>query len=416
VTLVSLLLLRNHNELVVDAFSTGAGGCDGGTAAVGGLHLDTSNGRPVESGTLTDGAIRVTIGTQVLSETAVTDVPIGQDLLISVDALDLAYLGILVRLEAPVGVNTAGALLPGPNTQGTDVCAAPIVGITHTDSTEKEMITGTIRFDEEVLNVALDVSIVFVNSGAVSGYVYGRLNVNFRNTPVASPVASPVVSPVVPISLPVAPSPIIPPIDPPITAPAAIPTPVGVPATEPPSTEPTASNEPSLVPSNTSDNPVISPVAPISLPVASPIVPPVVPPITIPAAIPTPVGVPSNTPTNVPSNSPDQTTENPVISPVAPISLPIAPSPAFPPVGPPMMAPAAIPTPVRVPVTALPFNTPNPTPEQFGKGKMAGGMMMKHSSKGKGKSKCGMMMMMMMMRGKGSGMMMMMDGSRHLGR
>jgi hypothetical protein len=233
-TLVSLLLLlSHHHELVVDAFSTGAGGCEGDMAAAGGLHLDTSNGRQVMDGTLADGDIRVTIGTQVLSETTATDVPIGQDLLITVDALDISYLGVLVRLEAPTGVDTAGALLPGSNTQNAGVCTAPVLGITHTDSSEKTMVTGTIRFDEEVLNVALDVSIVFVNNAQGSAYVYGRLNVNFRDTPVAPPVAAPVASPVAPIASPVAQPSVVPPIAPPVKAPVVRPAPVKAPVVRP---------------------------------------------------------------------------------------------------------------------------------------------------------------------------------------
>jgi hypothetical protein len=175
----------------VNAFPSGAGGCAGGMAAVSGYHLDTAGGRPVISGSLFKGAITVQIGSTVLNGTMlVGDFPIGQDLPLSIDASSVEYKGVLVRLEAPTGVNTATTLLPGTNTKMAPVCMDPIIGITHTNNNTKSTSTGTIRFDEEVLNVVLDITVVFQNDAEFSIYAYSRVTANFRDlsTPVMTPV------------------------------------------------------------------------------------------------------------------------------------------------------------------------------------------------------------------------------------
>ena len=254
-----LLFLFRYHDLVVDAFSTGAGGCNGGMAAAEEFHLDESNGREVRGGALIDGEIVVSIGGQILTVTNAIDVPIGEDLLLSVNAEDIEYKGVLVRLEAPSGVDTGGALLPGANTQVAQVCSDPIIGITHTDSATKSMSTGTIRFDEEVLNIALDITVVFENS-VVSAFVYDRLLVNFRAAPVASPTTTPVAAPVAPIATTDAPT---------------TPTPVLVPVA-----------------------PVAPPVAPIASPVA-----PVAPPVST-GVTDSPTDLPTSAPLDVPVPAP----------------------------------------------------------------------------------------------------------------
>lgn len=153
-----------HDRLsLVDAYPSGAGGCMGGAAAVEGYHLDTADGRPVVGGTLADGAIRVTVGDVLLDANTVNEIPAGQDLLVGVEADDLSFLGVLVRLQAPDGVDTTGALIPGANVGPANACASPVVGFTHTDSEEKMMATGTLRLDEESDGITLDVTIVFLN-------------------------------------------------------------------------------------------------------------------------------------------------------------------------------------------------------------------------------------------------------------
>jgi len=164
-----LLAVIFLTKRTVTAFPTGAGGCAGpGEPAVGGSHVDTvgegGNPRLVTAGNLNDGAIQVTIGDVVLDPNTVNTLPISEDLLVAVEALDIPYRGVLVRLQAPDGVDTQGALIPGANTKSADdVCQAPVLGITHTDRSEKTLATGTFRFEEEVDDIALDVTIVFIN-------------------------------------------------------------------------------------------------------------------------------------------------------------------------------------------------------------------------------------------------------------
>jgi hypothetical protein len=359
---VSLLLFSAFERLGVDAFRTGAGGCDGGMAAVGGLHLDNSNGREVMESTLSEGAISVSINGQILSTTTQTDLPIGRDLVLSVNADDIPYKGVLVRLEAPSGVATGGALVPDANTQNAIICMSPVVGITHTDSSEKSMATGTIRFDEEVLNVALDVTVVFENS-AVSAYVYSRLLVNFRATPIGTPTTTPFA----PSTPPVAPIPIASPTNLPTSSPPVAPSPITSPTNLP-------TSSPVLVP-------VLAP-SPIASPINQPTTSPVsVPVVTSPSsAKPTSVDGPTDLPTSAPLDAP--------VPVRAPIFEPVSAQPA-----------------TDEPDSKMPSgleNTFEPTHEKLSKGKMSKGMMMmmmgkkmkggkKMSGKGEG----------MIMRGKG---------------
>lgn len=148
---------------IVDAFPDRAGGCMGGMTAVEGSHLDSSNGRPVVGGTLADGAIRVTVGDILLDVNTVNELPVGQDLLVGVEADDIMFLGVLVRLQAPDGVDTTGALIPGANVGLESTCLSPVIGISHMNSDPKTMATGTFRFDEEIEGITLDVTIVFLN-------------------------------------------------------------------------------------------------------------------------------------------------------------------------------------------------------------------------------------------------------------
>jgi hypothetical protein len=369
-TAVSLLALFVCHLSWVDAFSTGAGGCDGGMAAVGGMHLDDSNGREVRESTLAQGAIEVSIGSQILSAATTTDVPIGKDLVLSVIANDIQYKGLLVRLEASSGVATAGALMPGANTQNAIVCTAPIVGITHTDNSEKNMATGAIRFDEEVLNVALDVTVVFENS-AVSAYVYSRLLVNFRATPVGTPAAAPVAT----TSAPVAPSPIASPTERPTVSPVLAPVVSSIPPVAPtPIDNPTdlPTSTPVLTPVVSSTPPVVStPVdVPTDLPTSTPVLTPVV--SSTPPVVSTPVDVPTDRPTS------------------APLDFAV---PARSPVFTPVFVPSTTDEPDSI-MPSVPGTTVEPTHEKISKGKMSGGKMMMMGKMMKGGK---------MMRGKGEG-------------
>lgn len=194
--LATFLLLLFQKE--ASANRIGAGSCAAEMAAVSGDHLDTTGGRPVRLISLVDVGIVMQIGTTVLDESVVNDFPVGQDFQISVTATGPQYKGVLVRLEAPMGVNTVAALMPGTNTAISTRCVSPIIGITHTGNGLKSTSTGTIRFDTEVLDVMLDITVVLVNDSSASIYGYSAFKVNFRGAPIPPPTP-PAPAPVAPV-------------------------------------------------------------------------------------------------------------------------------------------------------------------------------------------------------------------------
>ena len=164
--------------LLTAAFSTGAGGCSGGEPAVGATHL--GGDRSVQSSGLSEAGISVTIDAVELSPTQPIDVPVGSDLVVTIDSSSITYLGALVRLEAPNGVDTSTALSPAVNMQDANVCVSPIAGITHENSNEKSLSTGMLRFDEAVNGVFLDITVVFSNNAQQGSiFAYDRMEVNF---------------------------------------------------------------------------------------------------------------------------------------------------------------------------------------------------------------------------------------------
>jgi len=93
--------------------------------------------------------------------------PVGEDVTWEIEATEIDFRGILVRLEAPSGVDTTAVLAgDGEDVQFATVCTAPVVGITHTSNSDKSSSTGTIRFDEAVSAVVIDVTTVYRNGQA----------------------------------------------------------------------------------------------------------------------------------------------------------------------------------------------------------------------------------------------------------
>jgi hypothetical protein len=176
----------------VTSFPNGAGGCLGGMAAVGGSHLDTVGGRPVTNNTLLAGGVEIRIGNTTLDVNAPLDVRISANHTITVASTQFPIRGVLIRLEAPDGVDTTFALTPGSLMQNAVRCVAPIIGTTHINNTDKPELTSTIRFDESVESIFLDITGVFINNAAGSVYVYSRYVVNFVSSETLLPSASPI--------------------------------------------------------------------------------------------------------------------------------------------------------------------------------------------------------------------------------
>jgi hypothetical protein len=191
ILLSSLLLIQTT---VVTGFPNGAGGCAGGVAAVNGTHLG-GDGRPVSNNTLLAGGVDVIIGNTTLDTNVPIDVSISTNHMIQIVSTQFPIRGILIRVQAPDGVDTTNVLTPGALLQGAVACVAPIVGTTHIDKSDKTEMSSTIRFDESVDSVILDITGVFLNSIEGSVYVYSRYMVNFVSE-VAPTSPSPTSSPI----------------------------------------------------------------------------------------------------------------------------------------------------------------------------------------------------------------------------
>lgn len=173
-----LLLLLLLSLKGTTAYSNGAGECEGGKAAVGGFHLDTSNSaRQVITGSLTEGSVKVIIGADRLIPGSVYELSTQTDYVLEVttdNALG-GYKGILLRLGSSEGVvDLTASIQPNndPLLHDAVLCKAPMeAGVTHTSNTQKTKVSALVRFDYPG-NVNLDVTIVGVNDAKTSVYGY----------------------------------------------------------------------------------------------------------------------------------------------------------------------------------------------------------------------------------------------------
>jgi hypothetical protein len=149
---------------IATAFSTGAGGCAGGTAAVGSLHLTRS---VVKTGPLSDVGLVVTLGGVPIEQAK--PIPVGVDTVLAVSGTE--FKGVLFRMSAG-NVDVTNNLVPGTNTQVAAVCTAPVKGVTHTNHDLKSTATGTVRFDQPLSNITMDVTVVLQNNVSGSFYYY----------------------------------------------------------------------------------------------------------------------------------------------------------------------------------------------------------------------------------------------------
>lgn len=292
----------------VSGFSSGAGACTKGVAAVGtsttGLnHLDygpdSESKREGGNGTLSGGATILTIDGIPFVPGTTVDLEVDKDLVWSVQAFQVAFRGLLVRVEAEVGTDFTLGFDAG--LQEAAVCNSEtgnVVGVTHTNSMDKEISTGTMRFDA-IGPVTIDVTAVYFNGNAnlvfpnnTSLFAYSGFTANVvaaAAAPTAAPVSPPVEPPIAPVTPPT-PAPMI---APPVTPPVAPTTPTAAPVApvSPPVLPPLA---PTVAPVPTAPvaPPVLPPIAPPAPPVAPPVLPPfapVNPPTDAPTASPTPI-------------------------------------------------------------------------------------------------------------------------------
>jgi hypothetical protein len=131
---VNLLAVFAYGPSVIDAFSTGAGGCMAGQAAVGGAHLANPN---IVTGTLVQGAFSVAVGDEPFPLSA--PLVIGEPYTITVQGP--AFRGVLIMSDSSdVSLTPVDNLLQ--NSIACDALGYP--GITHVNSEFKDEVTGEI--------------------------------------------------------------------------------------------------------------------------------------------------------------------------------------------------------------------------------------------------------------------------------
>lgn len=210
IVVISLFLLSVVPRRAVFSFPTGAGGCVGGMAAVGGSHLrvgDETTTHPQQPSPLN----YLTVFSVNGQEQAIPKDGRQQPLVLTAgvdhewslrqdppafecnDCPSYYIKGFLVRFEAENGEPVAQrALLAAKEwkAQVATASEAPILGITHTNDDIKESVSGTIRLDSAADSVYLDITVVYQNSegyiappsaarGWVSRYGHVRYSLNF---------------------------------------------------------------------------------------------------------------------------------------------------------------------------------------------------------------------------------------------
>lgn len=259
----------------VTAFSTFAGGCVGGAAAIDPVShgFGGTTGKTGEIEALSSRGTTFTINGVEISggETF----PVGTDLDFFLETTDAYGMrGILVRVES------SGSTYTLEGTTGlfpSSLCAGDNVqGVTHNDALPKTTAAGSMRFDAAG-SVEVDVTIVYRNfvvapdNVSINGYDRFTLNIQAEPATVApTPVDPP----------PVAPTPV----ESPVVAP--------VPVVESPVDAPVPVVE----------SPVVAPVPVVETPVVAPVL--VATPIPVPPLAPVPVVVATDLPAEASSDSP----------------------------------------------------------------------------------------------------------------
>ena len=165
---LSILLLISLFHSVA-AFPTGAGGCGGGGAAVGGTHLDGS--KTLTSGSLAEAGFSLLLDGSALENNFVLDLD-SDSILTLVATGGTPFKGVLMRVEATdVDVQDTAALTPDDNVQAAGVCEAPVGGVTHSNSDDKTTASATLRF-ETATEITLDVTVVVQNDDSASVFYY----------------------------------------------------------------------------------------------------------------------------------------------------------------------------------------------------------------------------------------------------
>ena len=172
-------------SVLVRALPTGAPVCTVGVAAPGSPH--TSPGRSPQTGPLAIAGFIVKIGDQILDANTPITLQAYQDLRIVVTSESgvQPFKGALV-IVSKVGLDTQNtfSLTPEDETKLQISPACPSFardGVTHIDNELKTSVEATMRFDENIQDLLLDVNVVVINKGVSEGgsfYYYSQYKIN----------------------------------------------------------------------------------------------------------------------------------------------------------------------------------------------------------------------------------------------
>jgi hypothetical protein len=183
-------------ERRVDSFPTGAGSCKEGPA-VGGVHLEASTVlRPTDLGA---GKFDVLVDGRSLIHGQFPHV-FASDHFLTVDVVSELHLfkGALLRVSRSTGSmsnSDPGAVSfvfeAGKNSGPAFACDVfnEVVGISHTDGTEKRSIGGLLRVAPEMDRIRLDVTVVVATNAVLSIFFHQHFYLQF-STPLPAPVST----------------------------------------------------------------------------------------------------------------------------------------------------------------------------------------------------------------------------------
>jgi hypothetical protein len=180
-----------------EAYSTGAGQCIGGMAAVGAPHMTAT----AVTGPLSDASLVVAVNNRVFNVSEIGNfyVETGTDYTILIQAQDGSFRGALIRASSDDGAEFT--LEPGVNGQVATACADPgVLGVTHTSNDLKTELGATLNI-AVAGTIALDVTVVqSQNSNDGSVYFYTPYALTATDTLPDVPTIEPVDLPATPSS------------------------------------------------------------------------------------------------------------------------------------------------------------------------------------------------------------------------
>jgi hypothetical protein len=222
----------------VSATPNGAGSCAAGIAAIEtenpnadgprNRHIQyagfpgSTETRPGNSGTLFEGATIVTLNGEPLVPNASNRVPSGAELVWEITAQQVAFKGLLVRVEkASDDFTVVGS---DDTLQNSALCDAfpGVIGVTHVTNTPKPVSSGTMSFTSGG-TATLDITVVYDNVMS-SLYAFNTFELLIEGVETPAPV------------------------DVPAAPPVTVPTPLPVPSADTPTVSPTQTDAPLLPP------------------------------------------------------------------------------------------------------------------------------------------------------------------------